>query len=239
MSSFRASHNDISIGNIYAFTKKSHNCDSESQRSAPAPTRAADTRPPSSNVAAAQQMTHRAPDFLDSELIMRPSTEPILLPFTARLGERPSSGFQRETSILTSKFKKNEPSVVVGKNSRVHTALDHRQQPSSKKLHGSAAGDVVLSRPHSAAEVPKSRHAFRAPQTSRTRQLGSPSPVKAPPAVTSVTAPNVLPSRGSKRIEMPDRSQVVGSASKNEAPELQGAELEVLLKKQLELVSLA
>ena len=235
MSSFRASHNDISIGNIYAFTKKSHNCDSESQRSAPAPARAADTRPPSSNVAAAQQITHRAPDFLDSEPIMRPSTEPILLPFTARLGERPSSGFQRETS----KFKKNEPTVVVGKNSRVHTALDHRQQPGSKKLQGSAAGDVVLSRPHSAAEVPKSRQAFRAPQSSRTRQLGSPSPVKAPPAVTSVTAPNVLPSRSSKRIETPDRSQVVGSASKNEAPELQGAELEVLLKKQLELVSLA
>jgi hypothetical protein len=239
MSSFRASHNDISIGNISAFTKKSHDHSSESRRSAPsrsvpAPTRAADIRP-MSNVAAAHQIPHQAPPgILDSEPIILPSTEPILLPFTARLGERPLSGFPRETS----KFNKHAPSVVVGKNTRGHAAHDdQRQQPGSKKLQGSAAGDVVLSRPQTAPEIPKSQRTFGALQSSRTQQLvGPPSPAKAPPLVM---VPNVSPSRGTKRIETPDRLQAVRSDSKNEASELQGAELEVLLKKQLELVSRA
>lgn len=169
--------------------------------------------------AVAEQTLPPSPGFLHS-------SQTIHLPFAARLGERPLSVHQREAVDVNVKVSPD------GKSTRVKCVSDSsRQDHNLTRLQALIADRMPMPRPHTAA-VSKGE----ARQHSRKQKLGSNSPVKAP---SSAVIHNMRQARAATNqpYSAPDRWQVAGNTGEGEESDLQGAELEVLLKKQLELVS--
>lgn len=168
-----------------------------------------------------------SPSFLDS-------SQKIHLPFAARLGERPLSVCQREAVDLNVKVSSD------GKSTRVKSVRNNpRQDHKLTRLQELPADSIPMPRPHTApdtrADVSKGEGPFAARQHSRKQKLGSNSAVKAP---SSTMIHNMRQKHATTNpFSAPDRWHVAGNTGQSEESDLQGAELEVLLKKQLELVS--
>jgi hypothetical protein len=215
LASFRASHDDVGVGNISAFTK---NSPSESQS---LPRSRSTTRHfhavkalPSLNVAASEETLTEVDD-----------TDAPLPPFTSRLGERPLSILQREQR---KHIRIQVPSV--GKIHRVEHSLDIEHQPTRRdKFTG------VVSRPHTAQGVSQSNEQLKS-LLSRKKQAAV-SPSRATPARPGTVEGTMRHSSKLVTAQV-QHGQVRDDASENVAFDLQGLELEVLLKKQLQLVSL-
>ncbi len=177
--------------------------------------------------AVAEQTLRPSPGFLDS-------TQTIHLPFAARLGERPLSVYQREAVDLNVKVSSD------GKSTRVKSVRNNpRQDHNLTRLQELIVDRIPMPRPHTApdthADVSKGEGTLAARQHSRKQKLGSSSPVKAP---SSAIIHNMRQTRATTNpFSAPDRWHVAGNTGESEESDLQGAELEVLLKKQLELVS--
>ena len=228
--SCRASHgSDVCIGSVSAFTETSRGSSSQSPlsagtRSAPRP-RAADVRPALDIAALEQsfQAAPKSPDFQDAF-----ARNSILLPFTARLGHQPTSIVQREAAKVRTQVRGGG-----GESSAVHAGRDDAQQQcGSIAVHECSAGDVCV-QPQPTLQHSKSR--CPGALQCDTKQ-GSPSPAATPLSVVlqgSSASRAAQSSRAQKRLPVTDNSREI------QAPELQGAELEFLLKKQLELVSRA
>jgi hypothetical protein len=214
LSSFRASHDDISTADVSPITKKVEESLSTPQRFVPSR-----TRYENSSAVKVEQLSH---DVIaeQSQQVCECSRviEPILLPFVARLGERPLSIARQQTAEVLIQ----NPST--SKKSRSEVGLNDRQV-----TRGSVRSrlDLVvpLQRPQTAPEVAK---------PCRKKQVALPTQTLVP---NSATAFETSQRHGSKPVRANAEVQIIESASENEeSSELKGADLEVLLKKQLQLV---
>ena len=226
LASFRASHDNVDIGNISAFTKKFEESPSELRR-LPQSLSGSTTRHflvakslHSLNIDAAEETLQEVSGSLDL-------THSPLLPFTSRLGDRPLSTLQREQR---KNIRIQVPSV--GESHRVQPDLDVQQQPSSTR-RDRVTGAVP--RPQTAPRVSKSNDMSEYLQSSRKQTVASPS--RAMPARPGTVA-GTLRHRSLKNVRAQvSHEQVAGVSSEHAAFDVEGVELEVLLKKQLQLVS--
>lgn len=225
LSSFRASLDDANAtaASPSAFPKKLENSPSESRRLTPFRSMPGFSRPaevqltqPLLNVAVAQPTSNEFVEF-------QHPTEPILLPFTARLGERPSSTSQRKSA----KIRIHVPSMEKG--SQAEAAQD--LQPASVRCRKSTIGSGAP-RPQTAPEIAESKKGFGAHQSKRKLPAAMPQ-VSSPPSHTSAT----WRSQGATFFRGQQLVNEKQSARESEESALKGAELEVLLMKQLQLVS--
>ena len=227
LASFRASHDNVDIGNISAFTKKFEESSSEWRR-LPQSLSGSTTRHflvakslHSLNIDAAEETLQEVSGSLHL-------TDSPLLPFTSRLGERPLSTLQREQR---KNIRIQVPSV--GESHRVQPDLDvHQQQPSSTR-RDQVTGAVP--RPQTAPRISKSNDMLEYLQSRRKQTVASPS--RAIPARPGTVA-GTLRHRSLKNVRAQvSHEQVTDVSSENAAFDVEGVELEVLLKKQLQLVS--
>jgi hypothetical protein len=248
LSSFRASHDDISIGNIAAFTKKAEDSQSSLRRLEPSRSisenprnvekeRSSDgaTIKPWLHVGAAEQPSSQH----DSKFSR--AFEPILLPFAARLGDRPSSSCQQqaaEVKIQVTSAENNRKELHRGAKGGLS---DHRQQ---RNLTKSLDLGVGVLRPKSAPAIstrqrPSGELQVQSSSKQQVVNRGALSfaTSRSSAAHSAIAASTSQGRRGSKPARAEDQVQVAKNVSGNEEFELQGAELEALLQKQLQLVS--
>jgi hypothetical protein len=228
LSSFRASLDDANAAaaspSASAFPKKLENSSSESRRftqfrSMPGFSRPAEVQltQPLLNVADAQPTSNEFVEF-------QHATELIRLPFAARLGERPSSTFQRNSA----KIQIHVPSMKKG--SQAAAAQDN--PPASARYRKSTTVSGAP-RPQTAPENANSKKGFGALQSKRKLPAAVPQ-VSSPPSHTSAAARRSQGATFFRGQQLVNEKQ---SAREREESELKGAELEVLLMKQLQLVS--
>jgi hypothetical protein len=221
LSSFRTSHDEISVADISSISKKVEEVPSDSRRLV-------------QSCAKSENSSAARVDLLLHELaIEQPSpqvsqfshdVEPILLPFAARLGELPSSSFRQQAAKIP--IQKSSAS----KHCRAEVRLNGRQQPrglTSSRFHVALA----VPRPKTAPDIAKSELSSPEVLSSRRHQVALRSGALAPHTVNSSQR------RGPKPVRADGQVEVTESPCDNEESELQGADLEVLLKKQLQLVS--
>ncbi len=226
LSSFRASLDDANAttASPSAFPKKLENYPSESQRltqfrSMPGFSRPAEVQlaQPSLNVAVAQPTSNEYVEF-------QHPTEPIRLPFAARLGERPSSAFQRNSA----KIQIHVPSMKKGSQAEAAQV-----NPPASARYRKLTTFSGAPRPQTAPENTNSKKGFGALQSKRKLPAAMPQ-VSSPPSHTSAAA---WRSQGATFFRGQQLVNEKQSARESEESALKGAELEVLLMKQLQLVS--
>lgn len=251
LSSFRASHDDISIGNIAAFTKKAEESPSSLRRFVPSRSISENPRnvekerssggatiKPWLHVGAAQQQM-QPPSQHDSTFSR--AFETILLPFAARLGDRPSSSCQQqaaEVQIQVTSAGNNRKEL----HRRAKGGLsDHRQQ---RNLTRSLDLGVGVPRPKSAPVLSNRQRPSGElqVQSSSKQQVANRGALsfatsRSSAAHSAIAASSSQGRRGSKPVRAEHQVQVAKNVNENEEFELQGAELEALLQKQLQLVS--